>query len=231
METSFASTPALSPVAMTGEASHRIANQLSTLAILVEKQKNDLCEGSELIPRDVVVAALAGVSMKLRAIATLHKKLMAQPDEDELDLNAALVDILHGFRAIFGDRVRMNTSTGEGYRLKSSRLSMLALAFAEIVTNAIKYAHPTGLPVEFTISSRRTCEGGMVLTVSDDGVGLPEGFDVRCGGSAGLRLVQALVTSAGGQLRTFSSELGLAFEIDLPGPNGRAETSDGGQVW
>lgn len=205
------------PPSLIGEASHRIANQLTTLVILVEKQKKAVCDGPEWVPRAVVVDSLAEVSGKLRAIATLHHRLTAQPEHDELDVNAALVDILHGFRAVFGDRVRMNQADGDGCRLPSSQLSMLALAFAEIVTNALKHAHPTGLPVEFTLSSQRTADGGMTVIISDDGVGVPEGFDMNRDGGTGLRLVRALVTSAGGELTIHSSELGLEFAIDLPG--------------
>jgi two-component sensor histidine kinase len=85
-----------------------------------------------------------------------------------------LVDILQEFEAIFGDRVRLASSSGDGCRLQSSQLALLALAFCEIITNALKHAHPTGLPVEFTIASARRLDGSLVLEIADDGMGLPE---------------------------------------------------------
>ena len=221
MAISAVAAPPPSPIDLVGEASHRIANQLSTLVVLVDKRKEAVRRGPEFVPRTVAPESLADVSGKLRAIAKLHHRLAAQPEQDELEVNEALIDILYGFRAIFGEWVRISSTTGEGFRLKSSQLSMLALAFAEIVTNALKYAHPTGLPVEFSISSRRTADGAMTLTIADDGVGLPEGFDMKRDAGTGLKLVHALVTSAGGRLQTSSSELGFVVSIEMPGPHGR----------
>lgn len=224
MATSAVPTPP--DTSLASEASHRIANQLATLVALVDKQRQAVCEGPELLPRAAVADSLAAVSGKLRAMAELHHRLTAQPEQDEVEVNEALVDILRGFQAIFGERVRMNPAAGDGCRLKSRQLSMVALAFAEIVTNALKYAHPTGLPVEFSISSRQTADGGIELTVSDDGVGMPEGFDMNRDGGTGLKLVQALVTGAGGRLSACSSELGLAFSIEIPGPHRRTQKSN-----
>jgi len=223
LETSAVPPSDLTSIALVGEASHRITNQLSTLVALVEKHKNALCEGPELVPRAMVVESLAAVAGKLRAIATLHQRLMARPEQDELEVNAALIEILRDFQAIFGERVQMAPPVGDGCRLKSSQLSLLALAFAEIVTNALKHAHPTGLPVEFSISSKRTADGAIALTIADDGVGVPEGFDMERDSGTGLKLVKALVASAGGRLSTRSSELGLTFAIEMPSVHGRAE--------
>jgi two-component sensor histidine kinase len=202
------------------EASHRIANQLGALIYLLDKQRAAVVNGPELVPRAAVAGAIAAVSGKIVAIARLHRRLIAQPDDNEVDVNAALAEILHEFQAIFDQRVQLASSTGEGCRLNSSRFAMLALAFAEIVTNALKHAHPTGLPVEFSLASRLTANG-IRLTISDDGVGLPEGFDLERDGGTGLKLVQLLVQSAGGRLALHSSELGLAFAIDLPPDSAR----------
>jgi two-component sensor histidine kinase len=93
---------------------------------------------------------------------------------------------------------------------------MLTLAFSEIVTNAVKYAHPIGLPVEVSIASALAAEGGVVLQIADDGVGFPEGFDESRDAGVGLKLVRSLVENAGGCLATKSDELGLTFSIQLP---------------
>lgn len=198
------------------EASHRIANQLAALVVLVDKQRAAAANGPDLVPRAAVAESLAAVSAKIGAIARLHRRLAVQHDDDEIDVNAALVEILGEFQAIFGQRVQLASSTGEGCRVGSFRFSMLALAFAEIVTNALKHAHPTGLPIEFSLASEATPDGGMTLTVSDDGVGLPEGFDVERDGGTGLKLVRVLVQSAGGRVDIHSGDLGLTFAIDLP---------------
>jgi two-component sensor histidine kinase len=79
---------------------------------------------------------------------------------------------------------------------------MLALALSEIVTNAVKYAHPTGLPVEISIASVAASDGGLVLEIADAGVG--------------LKLLRSLVERCDGQLAIRSDALGLTYVIRLP---------------
>jgi two-component sensor histidine kinase len=100
--------------------------------------------------------------------------------------------------------------------VEASQASMLLIAFSEIATNAMKHAHPTGLPVELTIAGTATPGGGVQLQIADDGVGFPEGFDEWRDAGLGLRLVRSLVESAGGHLTTNSDPLGLTFSIQLP---------------
>ena len=55
----------------------------------------------------------------------------------------------------------------------------------------------------------------MSLTVSDDGVGLPEDFDIQKSDSLGLRLVTMLVGQVRGKLTT-SNKQGATFEVVFP---------------
>jgi two-component sensor histidine kinase len=93
---------------------------------------------------------------------------------------------------------------------------MLALAFAEIVTNAMKYAHPTGLPVEIGIALGSDTDGALVLQIADDGVGLPEDFVETRDAGVGLQLVRSMVEYAGGRLEIRSDPLGVTFCIHIP---------------
>ena len=92
----------------------------------------------------------------------------------------------------------------------------LALITAELISNSLKYAHPTGLPTKITLSCRPDEKGDLTLVYEDDGVGFPEGFDAAQAGHVGMRLIKLLSKDIGGHHEWLSDPLGIRFEIVLP---------------
>ena len=82
--------------------------------------------------------------------------------------------------------------------------------------NAVKYAHPSGVPVQMSIDCSRGADGNVVLEIADDGVGLPEGFDAERDGGVGFRLIRSLASQLGAKLEIESDSMGLAFRLRLP---------------
>jgi two-component system, sensor histidine kinase PdtaS len=76
--------------------------------------------------------------------------------------------------------------------------SVLARGFIanELITNAVKYG--TG---RITVSLEPNPEKGYALSVSNDGPGLPEGFDPADRKGVGMRIIRSLVKQIGGELR------------------------------
>ncbi|MFZ0776022.1 MAG: sensor histidine kinase, partial [Xanthobacteraceae bacterium] len=68
----------------------------------------------------------------------------------------------------------------------------LGLITAELFSNSLKYAHPTGLPVRISLSCSRTPTDELHLSYEDDGVGFPESFDVSHDGHLGMRFIRSL---------------------------------------
>lgn len=77
---------------------------------------------------------------------------------------------------------------------------------------------PTGVAGKIGIASRNRPEGGLVIEIADDGVGLPEGFDPTMGSRTGLRLMRALAEQLGGRLDFEQGLIGLAVRLELPPP-------------
>jgi two-component sensor histidine kinase len=59
-------------------------------------------------------------------------------------------------------------------------------------------------------------DGRLVLTISDDGVGLPEGFDPAQAGGMGFKVMRSLAAEVGGELQIQSTHLGLSFRLSMP---------------
>ena len=91
----------------------------------------------------------------------------------------------------------------------------LGLIVGELVTNAVKYAHPTGVAGIVRIESSRH-NGAMVIEISDDGVGLPEGLDPLAAADAGLAMIRTLATRLGASISFDNHGLGLSCILRMP---------------
>src|SRR5690606_31564667 len=78
----------------------------------------------------------------------------------------------------------------------------LGLITVELVTNAHKHAFPGAAGGRVTVRLAKAEEDGgrAVLTVADDGIGLPADRDPTRNGGMGMRLVNALVAQIDGTL-------------------------------
>src|SRR4051812_38474269 len=188
---------------------------LGAIVSLAKKEALRLQTGPELIRREDALAMINGLASKVVAVWTVHRALAVKGPE-ALDLKDVLGEILQPLTELYGDRLRMDLRVDSGCAVGDGRGSVLALALAEIVTNAMKYAHPTGLPVEISVVGTAPPDGRVMLEISDDGVGLPDGFDPERDSGVGMKMVRYMIDSIEGQLTTSSDEFGLTFSIVLP---------------
>jgi two-component sensor histidine kinase len=97
----------------------------------------------------------------------------------------------------------------------------LSLIVTEVVTNALKYAHPTGVPGKIELGCRKQADGSLVVEIADDGVGLPEDFDLTKDGGIGARTIRVLARQLHAEFDFDSSPIGLRFTLCIP-PAGRS---------
>jgi two-component sensor histidine kinase len=90
------------------------------------------------------------------------------------------------------------------------------LITAELLTNASKYAHPTGLPVKVKVRCETKSDGSFVVEVTDDGVGFPEDFDPATDGGLGFQLMRALANGLQAELQFVHDSLGVCARIVKP---------------
>ena len=73
----------------------------------------------------------------------------------------------------------------------------LGLMINELILNTIKYAFPNGKG-HLSIRLKSKLEN-MILIVSDDGVGLPDNFDIHSANSLGMTIIQSLTQQIDGE--------------------------------
>jgi two-component system, sensor histidine kinase PdtaS len=103
---------------------------------------------------------------------------------------------------------------GDSSALEIQRAVTYGILLNELVSNACKHAFPAGRPGSLTVRVRQA-DRQIELSVSDDGVGLPQGFDIDNGNTLGLRLVRMLASQLGGSVR-LAGDGGTAAYVVFP---------------
>lgn len=201
---------------LVAEANHRIANSLAAVGALVHQKARSITNGPPL-PAGRVVHILAEVSARVDAVGRLHRLLSDTPADAPIDVGAYLQPIAAGLVASLADSrcITLHFACELGCRVTPERALYLGQIVVELVTNSLKYAHPTGIPGQIDILCRQDA-GEILIEVADDGIGLPEGFDPARSDSTGLRLVQSLAQQIGGSVTFRSEGLGLCADVRVP---------------
>jgi two-component sensor histidine kinase len=201
------------PQALKQEADHRIANNLAMLSSLLRLYAAEAARSRSHYSPTEVSRLLLALSGRVETVATLHKILAGVADDSLVRLDAFLHDISTSLCALSGDQVSLLIDCTCDESIEASRALPMGLVVVELVTNSLKYAHPSGLPVLVTVTSRRRADQSICIEVSDDGVGFPEGFDPSTQGGLGFRVMRALVKQINAKLEFTSDELGACCRI------------------
>ena len=199
------------------EANHRIANSLAIIAGLARMQGSAICETRPMDGSDVRLM-LEELSGRIETVGRLHRLLAGSSQDATVGLGQYLGEIAEATASALslsrGTEVRIDAEAG--CRVTAQVALPLGLIVGELVTNALKYAHPTGVAGVIRVSCRRKETRAIVIQVSDDGVGLPEGLDPRKCNHMGMRLVHSLADELGAEISFTDTALGLSVGIRVP---------------
>jgi two-component sensor histidine kinase len=210
-------TPMSAPPDLLAEANHRIANSLTLLVGMVRMQAVSVKKGSETLTQAEVRQLLDGVAARINTISQLHRILSRSGSEGAVSLKPHLSEVTDALVAALSSpeqAVRVVHSGGDCIVLMR-QVQPIVLILCEVFINAMKHAHPAGVPLVMTVDCAPSQDGRLVLSISDDGVGLPEGFDVARGGM-GFKVMRSLATEIGADLQIVPTPLGLTFRLSLP---------------
>ena len=205
------------PAELLHETNHRIANHLGLLVAMLRTQINGIGQGPQVLSRDAAKEMLQATAGKLVSVSHLHHRLSQQPQLDGIVLSHYVVDLCAAFVSSLGlrDRVFFVHKWAADCRLSSDQAHYIGLLINEILVNALKHAHPTGLPVQIEIACAKRADGRVGIAIGDDGVGLSEDKNASAGG-VGFNLIRALTKSLDAELKIESDPLGLTFVLTLP---------------
>jgi len=192
------------------EIHHRVKNNLQIISSFL-----DLQAGRSQDPG--ARAVLAESQGRVRIMALVHQLLYERNDFSRVELGEYLERLTQVGRNAYPvdpDRIGFKFDLAEVH-LDLERVIPCALLVNELVTNAYKHAFPGGRAGAIGLSLKAHGDREAVLTVRDDGVGLPPGFDINAATSLGLQLVPLFADQMHGSLRVEPGP-GACFELRFP---------------
>jgi len=163
------------------EIHHRVKNNLQTVSALLRLQ-------SRRVEDPVAAAALAEAVRRVASIAIVHETLSATSAEAVL-FDEVYDRIVHNAIELSSRPIALSKS-GEFGNFDSKIATPLALVITELIHNSLEHGlESSGDSLHVEVQrSEQSCH----VIVSDNGVGLPEGFDLESSSNLGLQIVRTL---------------------------------------
>jgi PAS domain S-box-containing protein len=194
------------------EIHHRVNNNLQIVQSILRLQSAKTGDPE-------IREMLMDCQNRIKSMALIHQALYPSADLAKVDfasfLNSLALSLINSYRI----------DTGRIALLIEAEPVLLPVGIAvpcgqianELLTNAIKHAFPDGR--QGTIGVALNCSNGeAVVSVTDNGVGIPASVDTRSPASMGLRLVNLLTSQLEGRLSVRRANP-TRFTLEFPAPD------------
>jgi two-component sensor histidine kinase/HAMP domain-containing protein len=173
------------------EVHHRVKNNMQVISSLLNFQTRHITDQH-------FIGMLNESQNRIKSMALIHEKLYRSSDLSKIDfkdyINSLAADLFK-FYAVDADRITLKLHVDK-IAFEIDTAIPCGLLINELLTNALKHAFPEKRRGEINISLReKEIAGGIAydMIVSDNGVGIPEDFDITKTKSLGLQLIKTLV--------------------------------------
>lgn len=196
------------------EVHHRVKNNLQIISSLLNLQSQYFTDKESL-------AKFNDMKNRIKAIAMVHEKLYKSDNVQYANFIEYIESIVDLLQESYGTDITINLNTDKVQESKVpiEKAIPCGLILNELVSNSIKHAfsgdkveNPTiNIVIELDDSKTR-------MVISDNGIGLPQDFDIRESDSLGLELVNSLVDQLDGEIH-YSSDNGTTFDLNVANIN------------
>ena len=169
------------------EIHHRVKNNMQIISSLLDLQYESIVN---IRDREVFLNS----QNRVRSMALVHEKLYRSDNISRIEFRDYIEGLIQEYRETLSsvmDRVVFHMDSDDIY-LDINQAIPCALILNELATNSLKHAFPDGRSGTVDISFREKTPGNYELTVGDDGIGLPEDFNIGSVDTLGLQLVEVL---------------------------------------
>ena len=204
------------------EIHHRIKNNLQVISSLLDLQ-------AEKFEDEKVREAFRESQNRVISMALIHEELYEGEETDELNFSEyikKLTENLFQTYRLSRKNIHLNMDLEDNLFFDVDIAVPLGIIVNELVSNSLKHAFPHRDKGEIRIKLHREEKGecktadckktSFTLTVSDNGVGIPEKLDIEDLDSLGLQLVTSLVDQLDGELkvkRSNGTEFTMRFTV------------------
>jgi two-component sensor histidine kinase len=177
------------------EVHHRVKNNMQVISSILNLQ-------SSYIEDETALSILRESQDRIKSMSFVHESLYQSNTLSEVNFSEYIENIS---RNLFHSYGRPEGGISLDFELEEIYLNLdtsipCGLIINEVVSNSLKYAFEGREIGRILIEFGRLPDGRLKLIVGDNGIGLPDNFDVENAESLGLQLVTTLITQIGGEL-------------------------------
>ncbi len=185
------------------EVHHRVKNNLQIILSLINLNKSFDSEHETI---------LNDTENRIYAMALIHEKIYVSESLSNVDMKEYIESLVQSLFDMYQSNIEFH------HNMKSIELNMeeaipIGLIINELVTNSIKYAFPNHNDGNLYIDFKRN-NNKYTIIVKDDGIGLPDDFDLDTVTSMGLLVVQNLMLQLGGTITIIDCE-GTEYKLEF----------------
>jgi PAS domain S-box-containing protein len=198
--------------ALLREVHHRVKNNLAAISGLIGLQESNLID-------PVSKAAFNELGSRVSAMALVHELLYSSETLVSIDLQTYLEKLTAQLSHLYQTSGQAQiTVAAQGVWIDRDEAIPCGLIISEQITNSFKYAFPGGQPrpgediCKIKVSASQN-GSAYTLKVSDNGVGLPAGFDWKKSPTLGMSLIRMLGEHQLGASIHLDTALGTCIEL------------------
>ncbi len=192
---------------MLKEIHHRVKNNLQIVSSLLFFQSKKISDRQTLeIFRDG--------ENRVKSMALIHEKLYQAEDLANIDFKEYVKNLATFLFQSYGiDRTKFNLKNNvKDVKLDIDTAVPCGLIINELITNSFKHGFKGKDSGKIVIDMHHDENDKLFLKVSDNGIGIPKGLDIKKVDSLGLRLVENLTIQLCGNIKYYNNN-GTTVEI------------------
>lgn len=182
------------------EIHHRVKNNLQVISSLLSLQ-------SRRVRDEATATAILESRNRVKAMALIHQNLYREDNLTGVDASAYISKLVENLFETYN--VNANQITFEKdiqpLNVDIDTIIPFGLIINELISNALKYAFPHGTSGKIKVQLKEE-HGKLALQVEDNGVGLPEGFNLQKLNSFGYKLIHVFSKKMQGVLDVQSQQ-------------------------
>ena len=174
------------------EIHHRVKNNFHIVASLLEIQ-------SSYLKNKEALSAIKDSQHRIHSMSIIHQKLYQSETLSTIHMPEYIYELVEYLRESYSIRDNIGFSLQiDNIELNHASAITLGLILNEAITNSIKYAFTKTADKKISISLTHISDSQVLLSIDDNGRGLPVNFDSKIGASMGMELLQGLTDDLGG---------------------------------
>lgn len=193
------------------EVHHRVKNNMAIISSFISLQSMNIKD-------EQVLSMLQSTENRVRSMALIHEYLYKSENLKDINVKRyvdELVSMLLGSYQFGADKLTTKIEIAQ-INLKLDILIPLGMIINEIISNALKYAFKNIDSPELSVTLAEGKKTELILTIADNGIGLPESSKINESDSIGFVLINSLVDQIHGTL-SINREFGTKYQISVLG--------------